>query len=86
MGTSSVSSKAGLQYGIIMLNSVYSTLKSLLRTGPELFNQDRAPADNLTGNSENSVRLSNKIELLNFSSFFSCSRFKFKGIGDRYRS
>ncbi|XP_046633144.1 mediator of RNA polymerase II transcription subunit 16-like [Daphnia pulicaria] len=42
------SSKAGLQYGIIMLNSVYYALKSLLRPPSELFNQDRAPADSLT--------------------------------------
>ncbi|XP_057376499.1 mediator of RNA polymerase II transcription subunit 16-like [Daphnia carinata] len=47
LGPSS-NSKAGLQYGIIMLNSVYSALKSLLRPPPELFNQDRAPADSLT--------------------------------------
>lgn len=45
----SANSKAGLQYGIIMLNSVYYALKSLLRPPPELFNQDRAPADSLTG-------------------------------------
>lgn len=47
--TPSGNSKAGLQYGIIMLNSVYSALKSLLRPSPELFNQERAPADSLTG-------------------------------------
>jgi len=39
------SAKAGLQYGIIMLNSVYSSLRSLLRPPLELFNQERTPAD-----------------------------------------
>jgi len=39
------SAKAGLQYGIIMINSVHSSLRSLLRPPLELFNQERTPAD-----------------------------------------
>ena len=41
--------KAGLQYSVLMLTSVYSALRSMLRPPPELFNQERAPADSLTG-------------------------------------
>jgi len=40
--------KAGLQYSVLMLTSVYSALRSMLRPPPELFNQERAPADSLT--------------------------------------
>ena len=43
------SAKAGLQYGIIMLNSVHSSLRSLLRPPLELFNQERTPADGVIG-------------------------------------
>ena len=43
------SSKACLQYGIIMLNSVHAALRSLLRPPLELFNSERSPADSLTG-------------------------------------
>lgn len=41
--------KAGMQYGILMVNAIYSSLKSLLRPPPELYNSDRAATDCLAG-------------------------------------
>lgn len=41
--------KAGLQYGTLMVNAIYSSLKSLLRPPPELYNSDRAATDCLAG-------------------------------------
>lgn len=52
-----------------MLNSVYFALKSLLRPPPELFNQERAPADSLTGKRVSETYINQKKVLIAIVTF-----------------